>query len=214
MKPLRWGIGLSWLCSLSQEQITTITGQDITEKILEKCSENGAAPCTTENKTDHIRMVRGMATCWPHCPSPKLTQHHTKRFPLSLQFFQWKDSTQGRHPASPALWVTSWYSPLWSILQGLWGNLWGLTTMNLIVMEERGEASNNQNLNLCRPRSYLEHPSSGPKQWLCSSAKPSQWHSLTRELDRVQVCLILLLKGRAFPSWSLVFPDSGRVAES
>ena len=111
-------------------------------------------------------MVRGAATCWPHCPSPKRTQHHTKRFPLSLQFFQWKESTQGRHPAPPALWVTSWDSPLWSIPQGLWGNLWGLTTMNLIVMEERGEASNNQNLHLCRPSSYLEHPSSGPKQWV------------------------------------------------
>lgn len=82
--------GHSQLCSPSQEQLITIHGKDSTEKILEHRGRAKAPPCTTENKKDCARNVRGTATCWWHCLSPRPVQHHAERSPLSLRFFWWK----------------------------------------------------------------------------------------------------------------------------
>ena len=65
--------------------------------------------------------------------------------------------------------------------KGWRGNLQGLTTGNLMVMEKQGEAYSNKHMDLDRLSSYLKHPSSSPNQWLCSSVEPRWWCSLTRE---------------------------------
>lgn len=47
------------------------------------------------------------ATGWPHGPSPRLAQHHTKRAPLSLWFLQWERRIQGA-TRPLAFWVAYW----------------------------------------------------------------------------------------------------------
>lgn len=110
---------------------------------------------------------------------------------------------QGRHPASPALWVTPGKLPLWFYSMGLQGNLWGFTPGNLIVMEKWVGACNNQHSDLCRLSSYLQCPSKCQNQHLHPSVEPKQWSRMTRKLGRVKVCLIQVLKSTASPRiWS------------
>lgn len=81
-------------------------GQDTTERILEHGGEAKTPPCTTEIKTDHIRRVRGMATGWPLCSSPRPVKKHVKKSPLSLRFLQGEKKAQAWHLAPPTLQVT------------------------------------------------------------------------------------------------------------
>ena len=73
-------------------------------------------------------------------------------------------------------------------------NLLGLTTGNMIVMEKQGGACNNQYSDYDRLSSYVQHPSNSLNQQLFSSTEQRQWCSLTRELGRVQDCLIWIIK--------------------
>ena len=87
--------------------------------------------CATEARTDSIRRVRGLFACQLPCSSPR-----PGGSPLSLQLRQWEKRAHGGHPDLPALRVPSWEPLLWSCPQGLGGNLWGLTTGNLIGMKK------------------------------------------------------------------------------
>lgn len=90
--------------SLSQEeQLTTIQKQDTTEKILEHKGEAKAPLWTTEMKTDCIRRVGEVGTCWLHYPSPGLVQHHVEKSSPNLQFLQWEKRTQGWKPITPSI---------------------------------------------------------------------------------------------------------------
>lgn len=55
---------------------------------------------------------------------------------------------------------------------------------------------------------YLQWPSSNPSKWLCWSAGPTWWQALARELMRVWICLLCVLKLGFFSffcqPWSLV----------
>lgn len=67
-----------------------------------------------------------------------------------------------------------------------------------IDCDREGERSlQNQHRELGRQSLYLKYPNinSNPNQQLCSSSEPG-WHTLTRELSRVQICLISILKQR------------------
>lgn len=92
----------------------------------------------------------------------------------------------------------------------VWGYA-GLTTGNP-VKRKKIEACNNHHSDFGRLSSYLQCPGSS-NHHLYSSVESRQWHSLTRELGSVQVCLIWVFKQRARP-WRLVSPCLGRGANS
>lgn len=79
--------------------------------------------------------------------------------------------------------------PAW----GVHGNLQGSTTGNLTVMEGGGGYIN-QHMDLSRPSLSLQCPSSNPEVLFCSSAESNQGWSVTKEVIRVQICLILIFK--------------------
>lgn len=66
---------------------------------------------------------------------------------------------------------------------------------------EGRRACNNQHPDLGRPKSYLQHPRSSPTRGF---AKPRWWLSLTRELGRIQVCVLRfsIEKSGYLQSWS------------
>ena len=76
---------------------------------------------------------------------------------------------------------------------------------------DREMSFNNHHLDLGRPSFYLQCPSSSPRLQLCSSAEQRQWYSVNRKFGMVQVCLIDVLKLRAF--LTLVFPCQDKEAE-
>lgn len=84
---LRWQHKLFLTSFPSQEQ--PIQEQNITEKILEHRSETEAPPCTSETKMNCIRTVE-IHYMLIALPFSRIMQHHVKRSPMSLCFFQWK----------------------------------------------------------------------------------------------------------------------------
>lgn len=77
---------------------------------------------------------------------------------------------------------------------GLQGNLQGSTMGNLTMIEEGREVGNNQHMDLSKSNLYQQCPSSNNNQQLCSFAEPSLGSALNRELRRMQICLIWILK--------------------
>ena len=76
----RWQHRFFPLQSLSKEdQPATIHRQDTNVKIPEHQGEAEAHPWTTETEKNKIRRVRGTATLWLHCPSPRRAYLHTDR---------------------------------------------------------------------------------------------------------------------------------------
>lgn len=131
---------------------------------------------------------------------PRPAQYHVERCPLSLQLLQWEKRIQkGQSAFLLALQVALWEPLLWSHPLGVAWNLWGSTTGNLTVME-KGGACDNQYMDLGKQNSYLQCPSSNCNQKFCSSAELSWWCSLTRELGRVQIRLIQILKQGVMPT--------------
>ena len=63
----------SWLHFPSQEQqLTSIEGQDTTERILEHENEaDTLPPIPQRSRKNSIRKVEGAATHWPHCVSSR-----------------------------------------------------------------------------------------------------------------------------------------------
>ena len=101
-------IGYSWLqSSLQEDQLTTIHRQDTIVKIPEHRGKAEAPSWITETKKDCIRRVRGVATLWWHCPSPRLEHRHIKMAPLHLWFPQLEKESPKQTSSSPALCVTS-----------------------------------------------------------------------------------------------------------
>ena len=126
-------IGHPWLYSPSQEeQLTTIQGQDTTERILEHRSKAKAPSCTTEAKTDCVTALKGEK--------------------------KWLHTDHVAHPPSycSTIWYYSDLSP-----PGLQRNLQGSVIEHLIVME-KGETCSNQHIDLGGLSSYLQDPSGNP----------------------------------------------------
>ena len=71
---------------------------------------------------------------------------------------------------------------------------------------EGGGACSNEHSDLGRLSSYSQCPSS-PNQQLFSSVEPRWWHSLTKELRGVHICLIWDLKEPCHP-WRLGCPSA------
>ena len=92
-----------------------------------------------------------MATCWPHCPSPRPAQHHIERSSPEPRVPLLGNETQGGYLAPTVLWVTSWKPPLSSHPTGIGGNLWGLTTENLIMIKKQGTSLVAQRLRIRLP---------------------------------------------------------------
>ena len=57
-----------------------------------------------------------------------------------------------------------------------------------------GRGLQKQHVDLGRPSSYLQHPSSHHNQWFCPSAEPSWGCTLMRELGQEQFYLIQILR--------------------
>lgn len=82
-----------------------------------------------------MRRIRGAATRWPRCPSPRPAHHHTKRSSLSLRFSSEKRELGGHQlslhcrslPGGSHSGLTSWRTQ---------GNLQGSTTGNVTVIEQ------------------------------------------------------------------------------
>ena len=163
---------------------------------LQHRGEGVAPPCTAETKRDYIRRVREAATHWLHCPSPRPAQHHMERSPLSLWFLQWEKRTQGDNQH----WGHFVGAPTLILHRRDYKESSGSISGNLTVMEKRGGACNKQHRDLGRLSSHLQCPSSDPNQWLCSSAEPNPGHTLTRELGRMLICLIQILKWGVLPA--------------
>lgn len=140
------------------------TRQDTTERILENRWAK-ASPAPQRPKC-HTRRIRGVASHWLYCPSPRPGQDHTKQLPLSLRFFQWERSP-GPTCSLPGIEVTSWGPTLVVPHRNCRGTLWGMGTGDLIVMEKGGGAGANQHSDLGRLSSYLQCPRSSPNH--CSS---------------------------------------------
>lgn len=98
--------------------------------------------------------------------------------------------------------------PWFFLMSLLWGKTGELDHWELDYDGEVGKGLQHQQLNLGRPRSYLQHPNSTLNQWLLLSAKPRQWCSLIREFVRTRVCLIWNLKQRALHSLDFDQPPS------
>lgn len=140
---------------------------------------------------------------------PQASTVHVERCPLRLQLLQWEKRIQKGQSAFLRLLCGSLYSDL---TRGCRESV-GLNTGNL-TMTEKGEASNNQCMDLGKPNSYLQCPSSNCSQQFCSSAELSQWCSLTREVGRVQICLIQILKQGVMPALEPGLPPARQGAES
>lgn len=150
-------------------------------------------PCNTEIRTDCIQWVRGMVTQWLHCP-----------------FRGWYSTT-----LRCCLWVNGYSrgkrEPIGYIHQSqCYGSLYENPILShpTEIIEICGDqslgiwlwwrgASNNQHLDLGSQSSYLQRPSCNTNQWVCSSARPSQWDTLTKEMGKVKIYLIWVLKARA-----------------
>lgn len=104
-----------------------------TERILEHGGKAEANSCILEAKTDCISRVKKLTTCWPHHPSTRTVQHHTERFLLSLCFLQWAGKRTSLPPHCGWLCGNAYPNLTPYRLQG---NLQGLTTGNLTVMEK------------------------------------------------------------------------------
>ena len=108
--------------------------------------------------------------------------------PWAYNIFIGKKRAQGGHSAASMLWVTSQkiHSDLASWdhqrICGTW----------LLESDSNGDrAFINKHLSLGRLSSYWQqHPNGNPNLQNYSSSEPRWWPSLTRELDRAQVCLI------------------------
>ena len=62
------------------------------------------------------------------------------------------------------------------------------------MMKMLGGSCNNHHMDSGRPSSYLQCPSRMPSQKHCSSAEPSWGHNLIKELSKVHIGLIQILK--------------------
>lgn len=78
---------------------------------------------------------------------------------------------------------------------GLQGHLWGPASRNLTGMD-RGKVLATSSTWSLADRAHTCSAQVDPNQRLCSSIKPSWWHTMTRKLSRVQICLIWILKQR------------------
>lgn len=181
-------ISCYWLCSPSPEQqLTTIHGQDNTERILELRSEAEAPPAPQRPRWTTLKGKRksympttmplpqaGTAPCWEALPEPMFPPIFTK----------WEERAQGWHPGpqpSGSLCGSPYYGFTPCVLQR---NLQGSITGSLIEMEKEGRASNNQHLDLCGLNSHLWSLSSSPNQWLCLSANEVNGTVWPRNLAR------------------------------
>lgn len=114
--------GCSWLCSSSQEQLTTSHGQDTTEGFLEHWGLGCSTPCTTEAKADCIRRLRGSATQvtilpFPHTSTAALREVSTE--PLVGSF---SGKRKPRETTSNPSIVGNFVGPLlWSNPRGIAG---------------------------------------------------------------------------------------------
>lgn len=68
------------------------------------------------------------------------------------------------------------------------------TTGNLTMIEKGREGGNNQHMDLSKSNLFQQCPSSNNNQQLCSFAEPSLGSTLNRELRRMKICLIWILK--------------------
>lgn len=106
-------------------------------------------------------------------------------------------------PEHPVSWLRKENPKAQSNLPSILGHLMGSCTLilqhrdfrgstigNLTVMEKRVRDWNRQHTGVVRLSPHLPCPSNNPNPWLCSSVEANQGHALTRELSRVQICLI------------------------
>lgn len=184
MKSPRWQ-HRTFLTSLPlTRKVTIIHEQDSTETVLEHRGEAEALLCTQRLRRTALEGEEKQLHTDLTAPSPGW--HNTMRRGLSsLHFLQWEKRAQGDNqlPWCCGSFCGNPYSGL--ISWGLQANQWDLTTGNLTVMEKRGRASNNQQMDLGRARYYLECPSRYFNQWLCSIAEPTCWCILIRELSKL-----------------------------
>lgn len=189
MRSPKWKHRLSLtLCPL--RRTTSIQEQNTTERILEHGYE-AEAPLhsrTTETKTDCIRRVREVA---PHCLFPMPTPcREVSPEPLLSPVGNENPGTNQPPPSIVGCFVGA---PTQILHHKDFRGMCGAQSLNLSVTEGVG-ACNNQHKNLGQPSSYLQCRSSNQNQLLCSSSEQSPWCTLTRELGRVQICRIWILK--------------------
>lgn len=191
-------IGQSQLHSPSQEQLTTIRGQDTAEKILEHGGKAEANPCTTETKTDHTGRVRGAVAHQPHCLPPGQCSTVSRGLSWACGSSRGKDAQVGRPaPRCCGLHLGS----LFLVSHHREGTgICSTRTSGNSIATRKSWRCNNQHSDRDRPSPYLQRPSRGPSQQLCSSAEPGRWHSLTGELSRMLVHLTEVLTWRALPA--------------
>ena len=111
-----------------------------------------------------------------------LVKHGTERSPLSPQFLQWERelwviSNSPRivgHTGSP----DSGFAPRYH------RGTFGTHPLGIWLWQKEGGSSKSQHVNLDRLCSYLQRPSGGVYQQLCSSTRQSWWLDLTRILSR------------------------------
>lgn len=89
----------------------------------------------------------------------------------------------------------------------------GLNDCEFVKETGRGNCER-QHMDLDRQSSYLRCPSSNSNQLLCSSAELSWRCTLTRELGRVQSCLIQNLRQGVLPALESGLPIPRQVAKS
>lgn len=149
-------------------------------------------PLTTEAKTDHIRRLRETATHWLYCLSCRSAPHHADKSPWPSGTSDEKEIPRRKTnvPQYCELLCGSPYSDF--ALQG-WRGICR-THWDADYNGERERACDNQHMNVSRPNSYLQGPTSNPNQWFCSSVESNWVCILTRELGGVQICLIQILK--------------------
>lgn len=94
------------------------------------------------------------------------------------------------------------------------GKSMGLNRWECDYNGEGGVACNNQHIDLGRLSSYLQCLSNNPNLRFCSSAKPSWGHIMIRELNRVQVYFICILKQGVLPAIDSSLPTSRQGTES
>lgn len=173
--------------------------QNTTVKILEHRGEAEALPCTTETEMDYIRRVRGAATCWLHCLSLRPAQH----WPRGLPWASGSSSGKGRpgwtssSPSSPTHIVGGLLGvPLQSCLMGIKGQSAELDHWESDCDRGGGRGLQQPAFGSWQTEFIFALPSNSPNQQPFSSVEPRWWHSLTKELRGVHICLIWDLKDR------------------
>lgn len=125
----------------SQEQWTTIHGQDITCKMQKHGGEAEAPPVPQRDPADHISGLWWVSTRWPHCPLPLTGTAPHRAVAREPMVPPGEKGAQCGHPSSPSVLGVL----LRSCLRGITGESVELDHWKSDWMEKR-RAHRNQSL--------------------------------------------------------------------